>query len=296
MNGILNILKPPFMTSHDVVSYIKKMLNVKKAGHTGTLDPMAAGVLPVTLNKATRICEYLVNDKKSYRAEMSLGFRSDTLDKWGNVEPLPSAAISKDLLIDTLKKFEGEIYQTPPMYSAVKVGGRKLYELAREGIVVKIEPRKVYIHEIKLVDFKGSKVMFDVTCSKGTYIRSLCSDIGKCLGSDAVMTFLIRKSTGPFRIDDSITLYELKEAVEKGEVEKMLYPIEYGLCKYTRVYVDSKTARKVKNGVGFDIMEALKSEIREFDDIVLVFDESKNFIASARNDKNGFVKICKVFL
>lgn len=295
MNGILNILKPPAMTSQDVVSYVKKLLKENKAGHTGTLDPGAAGVLPVTLGKATRISQYLLNDKKSYRAEMALGLKSDTLDKYGAIESIDAPALSKELLLKAFDKFRGRIYQTPPMYSAVKVGGRKLYELAREGIVIERKAREAYIYDIKLLNFKDYRVLFDVTCSKGTYIRSLCSDIGKYLGSDAIMTFLMRRETGPFSINNSVTLYELKEAVLNGSVESMIYPVHAALPEYSRVYVDSNTARKVKNGVGFDVEYALRYDHRECDSVLLIFDESETFIATARKDKSGFAKVDKVF-
>jgi tRNA pseudouridine55 synthase len=169
INGILNILKPPNMTSHDIVSLVRKKLKVKKVGHTGTLDPMAAGVLPICIGKATKIVEYLQKDTKVYRAELSLGIVTDTQDRWGNILSENTVDILEDDIVNTINSFRGEIEQTPPMYSAIKHKGKKLYELAREGITIKRDTRKVIIYSIDIVNIKNNKVLFDVKCSKGTY-------------------------------------------------------------------------------------------------------------------------------
>lgn len=283
------------MTSQEVVSYVKRILNEKKAGHTGTLDPGASGVLPITLGKATRISEYLLQDKKSYRAEMRLGIKSDTLDKYGNIEKVNIPVLSDDILYKTFEEFKGRILQTPPMYSAVKINGKKLYELARQGITVERKEREAYIYNLNILKIKGQDILFDVTCSKGTYIRSLCSDIGKRLGSDAVMTFLIRTMTGPFKIDDAYTLDELKIAASNGYAEKMILSVETALPDFSRVYLDSSLTERVKNGAGFKLKNALKYDKRDKEDILLLFDNiSSAFIAIGKKDEADFIKIEKV--
>ncbi|HQL37747.1 MAG TPA: tRNA pseudouridine(55) synthase TruB, partial [Bacillota bacterium] len=183
MNGIINVLKPPGMTSHDVVSYLRKVLNMKKVGHTGTLDPEAAGVLPVCVGKATKAVQYLTDKQKSYRANIKFGTVTDTYDSYGQViKENESVAVDRKALEDTLKSFTGTISQKPPVYSAVKIKGRKLYQYALEGKEVQIAERTVEIYELKLVEMiSENEAIIDVLCSKGTYIRSLCYDIGEAL-------------------------------------------------------------------------------------------------------------------
>lgn len=283
------------MTSQNVVAYIKRLLNVNKAGHTGTLDPGAAGVLPVCIGKATRVSEYLINDKKSYRAEMCLGFSSDTLDKYGNIKDIGVPALSDDIIYSTFKNFEGLIEQIPPMYSAVKHNGERLYDLARRGITVDREKRRVYIYNIEILKIDKNYITFDVTCSKGTYIRTLCSDLGKALGSDAIMTFLLRTRTGPFTIDNSITLDEIKEVAENGSIETVLYPVESGLANFSKIYVNSELSFKVKTGNGFFLNRSVKYEKCSDSDIVLIFDNNDSFLAVGRIEGLNYIKIDKVF-
>ncbi|KPU43899.1 tRNA pseudouridine synthase B [Oxobacter pfennigii] len=295
MKGILNILKPPAMTSQDVVSYVKRLVKADKAGHTGTLDPNAAGVLPVCLGKATRVTEYLLNDKKSYRAELMIGALSNTLDKYGEVEFLSHELNSHEKIYEALLSFKGNIKQIPPMFSALKHNGRRLYELARQGEEVERKVREVFIYDLSLINIEGNRVIFDVTCSKGTYIRTLCSDIGKYLGSDAIMTFLLRTKTGPFDIKDAITLDELKCAVENDNVKSYLHGTDKALEEYSRVYIDDELSKRVLNGVGFNFDECNTFEKRNYDDVILIYN-NENFLAlGRRNDINDFVKIDKVF-
>jgi tRNA pseudouridine 55 synthase len=209
-NGIINVLKPPGMTSHDVVSYIRRVYSLKRVGHAGTLDPAAAGVLPVALGQATRMLEYLTDDNKGYRVEMTLGFETDTGDDTGTIIQKCNCALPQpEEIAQMLKSFVGQIEQVPPMYSAIKIDGRKLYELAREGITVERKSRGVHIDSIKLIRIAAGRVLFDVECSKGTYIRSLCIDIGRKLGCLATMSFLVRTRVGQFDISESRTLEEL---------------------------------------------------------------------------------------
>lgn len=295
MNGILNILKPPGMTSSNVVSYIKRTLNVKKVGHTGTLDPGAAGVLPICIGKATRVSEYLLNDRKSYRAEMCLGFISDTLDKYGKVESTLNPGQSLDKIYSTFENYIGRIEQIPPMYSAVKYNGTKLYTLARQGIVIERKIREANIYDIKILKINGNNILFDVTCSKGTYIRTLISDIGKSLGSDAIMTFLLRTKTGPFEIKSAITLDELKLLYDNGNIDKVIYPAYMALESYSRVFIDESLSEKASNGVGFPMNAVIKYETRDYDDTLLIFDINDNFIATGKLISNNYIKIDKVF-
>lgn len=295
MNGIINILKPPGMTSQNVVSYVKRLLKADKAGHTGTLDPGASGVLPVCIGNATRISEFLLNDKKSYRAEMCLGLRSDTLDKYGRIEKVETPVMDIDSINNAFEKFMGTIFQIPPMYSAVKYNGQRLYELARQGVVVDRHEREAFIYDIKILKIDNDNILFDVICSKGTYIRSLISDLGKTLESDAIMTFLLRTGTGPFKIDNAVTLDELNEIIEKGDIGDVLYPIEKGLESFDRVYIDGSLAAKVRNGLGFTLDKKLFYDKRDFCSRILIFDDIKKFIAIGRLEEGNFITVDKVF-
>ncbi|WP_347490866.1 tRNA pseudouridine(55) synthase TruB [Desulfoscipio sp. XC116] len=216
MDGILNVLKPPGMTSHDVVGFIRKVTGQKKAGHTGTLDPGAAGVLPVCLGKATKIIQYLP-DSKCYRAEVTFGKSTTTRDSFGEVITSGGAhGISAADIEKALISFSGLIEQVPPMTSAIKHQGKKLYELARAGIEVERKPRSVYIYEIALIDFHEDKLspsaILHIHCSAGTYIRTICHDLGEMLGCGAYMSFLLRTRAGMFLLEDTITLEQLAES------------------------------------------------------------------------------------
>jgi tRNA pseudouridine55 synthase len=296
MNGILNILKPPGLTSQSVVAFVRKRIGTEKVGHTGTLDPGASGVLPVCIGKATRVTEYLLNDQKTYRAELMFGFGSDTLDKYGEIQRVSTEPIGESEIRRAFSIFKGHIIQEPPMYSAVRYGGKRLYELARQGIVVERKVRDVYIYELDIIEIDGMRVLFDITCSKGTYVRTVCSDIGKFLGSDAIMTFLIRTKSGPFKVEDSITLEEFEDAVNKGNLEDILYPIHTALNDYSRLTIENSIADRVRNGVGFDMGNAAMYEKREKDDKILIFDSHDNFIAvGTLIQTENHIKIEKVF-
>jgi tRNA pseudouridine 55 synthase len=209
--GIVNVLKPPGMTSHDVVGALRRIYGLKKVGHAGTLDPAAAGVLPVFLGPATRLIEFTADADKSYRAELTFGYATDSGDDSGAVIAtradfvMPAAAE----LSAVLASFLGTSQQIPPMHSAIKVGGRKLYELARAGIAVDRQPRSITITAARLVAVAAPAILFDVTCSKGTYIRTLCADIGARLGCPAVMSFLVRTRVGSFTLEAAKSLEEI---------------------------------------------------------------------------------------
>ncbi|MFA5256270.1 MAG: tRNA pseudouridine(55) synthase TruB [Candidatus Omnitrophota bacterium] len=212
MDGILVVDKPQGCTSHDVVDFIRKKFGFKKVGHAGTLDPMATGVLVILIGKYTKSSNSFLGADKEYDATLTLGATSDTGDAWGRVEKLSSAgAPGKKKIEKTFNKFLGEIEQVPPAYSAVKFKGRKLYEFARKGIEIKLEPRRVIIKELKIYKIDGQEVSFSATCSKGTYIRQLCADIGRDLGCGAYLSRLCRTRSGEFTVKEAITPEELKE-------------------------------------------------------------------------------------
>jgi len=211
MDGILVVDKPQGCTSHDVVDFIRKKFGLKKVGHAGTLDPMATGVLVILIGKYTKSSNSFLSADKEYDATLSLGATSDTGDAWGNITPSkPIPCPGNDLIEAVFGRFLGPIEQIPPAYSAVKFKGRKLYEFARKGIEVKVEPRKILIKELKTHKMDGSEVSFSVTCSKGTDVRQLCADIGKELGCGAYLSRLRRTRSGEFTVKEVVTLEELK--------------------------------------------------------------------------------------
>lgn len=255
MNGIINVLKPPGMTSHDIVSFIRKKLNIKRVGHTGTLDPNAAGVLPVCIGKATRVVQYFDDFSKVYRAELTLGYETDTQDKYGEIINRKNVPIiSPDKIEEVFNEFRGEIQQTPPMYSALKHNGRKLYELAREGKVVERKPREVVIHNITIVkNYQNNRILFDVECSKGTYIRTLCNDIGRSLDSLGCMTFLLRTKVGDFNIENSYTIEEIEEHVLNDSLKSIMMPLDSALKHYNPIMLDKSYFDILKNGGKIDL-------------------------------------------
>jgi tRNA pseudouridine55 synthase len=228
MDGIINIDKPPGLTSHDVVARVRRITGQKKAGHAGTLDPMATGVLPVVLGKATRLVEYLAGADKVYRATLVLGATTPTYDCEGEITPTPGAVMpTRREVEEALEGFKGEIEQLPPMYSAIKVGGKKLYEIARGGIEVERQARRVTIFRLELEAYRPPVLALFVECSKGTYIRSLAHDLGSALGTGAYLDALIRTRHGPFALDGATTLEGLEAAMKEGTWRESLYPPEY---------------------------------------------------------------------
>lgn len=248
INGLLNVLKPPGMTSFDVVAYLRGILKEKKIGHAGTLDPCAAGVLPVCLGKATKVIEYIMDMEKVYRAELSLGISTDTQDSTGNIIAKKEVNVSAEDIFRVVKEFTGEIYQIPPMYSAVRVGGRRLYEIAREGKSVERNPRKIFIRSIEIINICKNKVLMDVTCSKGTYIRTLCSDIGDRLGCGGHMSFLIRKRTGIFDIESAYTLEEILSASNSGKIQEITLNTDKLFENLDSIHLSNKETGRFLNG------------------------------------------------
>jgi tRNA pseudouridine55 synthase len=251
LEGIINVLKPPGMTSHDVIYWIRKNINIKKAGHTGTLDPGAAGVLPVCIGKATKIIPYINENKKVYRAKIVFGEITDTQDKYGQVLKKSNPDFTISQLYKAFNAFTGKIKQKPSIYSAIKVKGKRLYDYARQGQgdLVDIPIREVYIYNIKLIYHKIPEYAFiEVECSKGTYIRTLCSDIGDFLGCGAHMGFLLRTSTGDFNLKTSITLEEIEIKNKKNHIEDILLPLDYSLNPYPKIYIKESAKKSLING------------------------------------------------
>lgn len=243
--GIINVLKPCGMTSHDVISFMRRVLNTKKIGHSGTLDPDAAGVLPVFAGTATRLLEYALEDGKSYRAEITFGIKTDTGDDSGTVvqtSALPTC--SADEFVTVLKDFTGVQKQLPPMYSALKLNGQPLYKLARKGIEVEREAREIFISRLELISFNPQKAVLDVECSKGTYIRTLLEDICARLGVCGTMSFLLRTSAGGFKIEDAVTLQELA-----AEPLRYLLPEETAVMHLTEAVLTERQAWRITQGV-----------------------------------------------
>ena len=239
-NGILNINKPEGWTSQDVVAKLRGRLHIRRVGHTGTLDPMATGVLPVCFGKATRIIEYYDDDFKTYEAEMKLGMVTDTLDITGTVLETKPVDVSEEDVIQAIDSFRGWITQIPPKYSALKVNGKPLYKYAREGVEVEIKSRKIYVADIQAmeVNLGENRILFRVTCSKGTYIRTICDDIGKKLGCGGTMTALQRTQSGCFRVEDARTLPEILEMTD-DELERCVIPMDETLVHLGRIELKS---------------------------------------------------------
>ena len=271
-DGIINVNKPAGWTSQDVCSKLRHVLHSRKIGHTGTLDPMATGVLPVCVGKATRIIEYYDRDAKSYRASMKLGITTDTLDITGKVvETAGYSNISEKAVREAFKAYTGHVMQIPPKYSALKIDGKRAYDLAREGKDFEIKAREIIIYDNSIIriDLEAGEIEFDVTCSKGTYIRTICDDIGRALGCGATMTALTRTASGYFRLEDSYTIEEIIN--ETDPLNTMLVPADITLEKLGKALLNDNRITAFMNGnsswsTGFRITEP-----SEFDNLYRVY-------------------------
>ncbi len=249
MNGILNIYKPPGRTSFSVVTAVKKICNEHRVGHAGTLDPLAEGVLPLLLGRATRVAEYLLDAKKTYRAEIEFGKQTDTGDAEGKV--IASGDVSfldQDKIVAVLNGFRGRIRQTPPMYSALKYRGQPLYKYAREGIIVPRPEREVEIDSLEMVSWDLPVATIEVGCSHGTYIRTLAEDIGRGLGCGAMVRKLVRLRCGPFEIGAAISLDRLTEAAERQELLTLLYPPDSVMQQWPVLVASPQIAADIRHG------------------------------------------------
>lgn len=247
-NGILVIRKEKGFTSHDVVAKLRGILHMKKIGHTGTLDPEAEGVLPVALGKGTRLVEMLTDKEKTYEALLHLGLTTDTQDMTGEVLSQKEVSATEDEVRACIESFVGEQLQVPPMYSALKVGGKKLCDLAREGKEVERAARPVSFYSIEILEMSLPLVRFSVTCSKGTYIRTLCHDIGEKLGCGGCMEALLRTKAGRFTLEESITLAQAEAEAAEGTINSRIYPVEKVLEDYPRLVCTPEGDRLLLNG------------------------------------------------
>jgi tRNA pseudouridine55 synthase len=305
MNGILNIFKPKGISSYQVVREVRNILNISKVGHTGTLDPAASGVLLICLGQATKIAEFLVSKKKHYQGEMTLGITTDSQDAEGKIigKKEVGTDIDEKRIRDIFQKYEGTISQVPPMFSAVHYKGKRLYHLARKGIEVKRSPKEVKIYQFNLINYDqrvNPIVKFEVVCSKGTYVRTLCNDIGNELGCGAHLSSLIRKKVGNFSIEDSINLEEFREDKTLGK--RNLISIDSALEGFKKITVKNEATKTVLNGGVIssgqivEIPEGLKTGKDKF---VKMFDAKGNLLSigtSIKEDgENIFFKPVKVF-
>ena len=251
MDGVIIINKPTGQTSHNLVGFTRRLFNIKKVGHTGTLDPDASGVLPVCIGRGTKAADMLTASDKAYRAQFILGMTTDTLDASGEILTEQPVKVSKEQIEETIKGFIGEIYQIPPMFSAIKKDGKKLYELAREGITIDREKRKVSIFDIKIceIDMENYAITMDVSCSKGTYIRTLCEDIGMALGCGAYMNTLVRTKSAGFTVEECYPPEELLEMKKNGTLESIVIPVDKLFSDYEEVVLDAFLSAKAKNGI-----------------------------------------------
>ncbi|EJT6494786.1 tRNA pseudouridine(55) synthase TruB [Clostridium perfringens] len=285
MNGVINIYKNTGMTSFDVVAMVRRVAKMKKVGHTGTLDPAASGVLPVCLGKATKIIDYIMENKKVYRVNLKLGMVTDTYDLEGEVLREEDVShITKDEILNCINSFVGTIDQVPPMYSALKQNGVRLYELARQGIEVHREARKITIYSIENIKIESNdNIQMDVFCSKGTYIRSLCYDIGEKLNVGATMTALERIQNGTFTKEEAINIEDLTEEL----LEKHIISIEKALDSFEKITVNEKFGKLLRNGVKvFD--NRMYSEEVEFNKLYRVYEDNGVFLGLGKRDEKGF--------
>lgn len=299
MNGVLLVDKPQKFTSFDVIAVIRKLLGQKKIGHTGTLDPNATGVLVVLLGSATKAQDLILNHDKTYIADFRLGITSDTLDIWGKILSEKKSSLLGEDILKIIPEFMGEISQIPPMFSAVQKNGKRLYDLARQGIKVERESRRVTVYSLDLLDFdeKTQSGKLKVACSKGTYIRTLIDDIGRKLGVGAVMTGLRRTSACGFDICDCITLDKAKELAENGLLEKKLLSVEslFESLRYTAV--TNAQAKRFSNGGELDIDRTYLKKLDVKDgEIFRVKDMDNNFLGLGIADlEKRLLKIFKLF-
>lgn len=285
LNGIIVINKPKNYTSHDVVAKVKKLLNIKKVGHTGTLDPNATGVLPLLLNSGTKLSKYLIEHDKEYEVTLKLGIRTDTLDGEGKV--LEKKEVDRKMLENTkqiekvLNLFTGKQTQVPPMYSAIKVKGKKLYEYARSGENVEVQPRQIEIYNIELqkVDIKKQEIEFKVQCSKGTYIRTLCEDIATKLGTIGYMKELNRTKVGKFGLEEAITIEKLEEYIENKKYEDLnIITMEELLKEKEKIVLNEKSLEMFLNGV--------KIKLENKTGLYRIYNENKQFIGTGIVQEN----------
>ena len=286
MDGILNVNKPSGPTSHDVVARIRQAVRIKRIGHAGTLDPIASGVLVVCLGNATRIVEYLMDWRKSYRATAVFGAETDTEDVTGEVtRETDCSHLGQEHLEAVLPRFVGEILQVPPMASAVHHEGRRLYELARAGKTVERAPRPIEVYSLKLVSFtpgRQASAILDIECSKGTYVRTLCADIGRALDCGAHMAALIRTAVGRFKVEDAVSVEMVEQSASEGRLAAILHPIDAALADMPEIHISDLDAHRIANGVVLPIEGLSRGELPQIGIPVRIKSPSGRLLAIGR--------------
>ncbi len=294
MNGILCVNKPEGFTSFDVVAKLRGILRIKRLGHGGTLDPMATGVLPVFVGSATKACDIMPDNTKSYRAGFRLGVVTDTQDVTGEVLSESDCAVSAEEILCILPDFTGRIMQLPPMYSAVQVNGQRLYDLARKGVEVERTPREIEVSSLELVSYDEEQRtgVMDIVCGKGTYIRTIINDIGEKLGCGGIMTSLVRTSSGGFTLDDCYTLDEIQQARDEERLEQLILPIDRVFSALPKLRLNEAQTRMYRNGVKLDLAR-LRGILRDTD-TYSVYGSDGIFIGTAVTDReNGQLRVGK---
>ncbi len=279
VNGIIIINKAIGLTSHDVVSRVRKLLHQRRVGHTGTLDPLASGVLPICVGQGTRVAEYLSEDGKAYQAEIIFGTVTDTYDAEGAVlRTADTSTLSLARIKEILPAFNGPQMQIPPRYSAIKIQGQPAYKRVRAGEEVTLEPRAVTIHHLEVLQWQAPRLTLAIGCSKGTYIRSLAYDLGERLGCGAYLAALVRTRSGPFSLKESITLEQLAEAIERGNASRYILPPDSALQQYPALILPTATIERVQHGNAFAHPEGMAQPSR---DLARIYDEDGHFLAIA---------------
>ncbi|MGN1148116.1 MAG: tRNA pseudouridine(55) synthase TruB [Lachnospiraceae bacterium] len=296
-NGVINIYKEKGFTSHDVVAKMRGICKQKKIGHTGTLDPDAVGVLPVCLGSATKLCDMLTDRNKEYIARMRLGVVTDTQDMSGIVLAERPVVVTEKEVLEAVYSFLGEYAQIPPMYSALKVDGKKLYELARQGREVERKPRNVTIYELEILAMELPEVTLRVACSKGTYIRTLCYDIGQKLGCGAAMASLERTKAGCFTLDTAVTLEKLEQLRDEGRIGEVLIPVDAMFAELPSLHVQEAAQKLLDNGNCFYLNQILERRLFDDGEEVRVYSQAGRFFGIYSFEKReGRFKPRKMFL
>ncbi len=297
MNGIINIYKEEDYTSFDVVAKLRGILKQKKIGHTGTLDPKAQGVLPVCLGKATKVCDLLTDKDKEYEAVLLLGITTDTQDMTGEILAKQPVTCEENIVRQVIAEFAGAYQQIPPMYSALKVNGKKLCDLARAGIEVERKSRTVTIHEIEILSMELPRVKLRVHCSKGTYIRTLCQDIGEQLGCGGCMESLLRTRVADFALADAVKLAEVENAVRNGTLDELIASVDSVFMQYPRTTVMDEYDKLLYNGNRLPIACCKEWQKEWSAGYLRVYDEKNNFIGIYEyQEQRGEIKPIKLFV
>ena len=294
MNGILCVNKPQDFTSFDVIAKLRGILQMKRLGHGGTLDPMATGVLPVFVGNATKACDIMPDTTKSYIAGFRFGAVSDTQDIWGDVTEKSDKTVSREDILSLLPCFTGTIMQLPPMYSAVQVNGQRLYDLARKGIEVERTPREAEVYSLELLSYDSEKRQgtLSIACGKGTYVRTVINDMGEKLGTGGIMTSLVRTSSGGFTLEECYTFEQIQQARDEGRLEQLILPVERIFAKLPKLRLGEAQTRMYRSGVKLDL--ARLYNIRSDADTYGVYGYDGTFIGTAYTDREkGILRIGK---